>query len=424
MTVTREDVLAMPEAHLGRVVNLERTIERFGADKVAAFLPTLISSDELGNAALADLMTVPRAERYRMLDQALKEGIDSVPEAPPGLRKLIEHLDDVPEWVDFDQIDRGVTAYWRAGQVVPFVFLSAGLGQSFVYPAVARVTTFTGRFTHEEAWQRTKETERWIISVLSPGGMKRHGKGFYYSVMVRFAHATVRRGLSSHPHWDQQAWGTPIADADMQYGITKGFSASIVEGVERLGYRYSDTEIADMRAMFRYLGHLLGLPEHLNSPTEAEAYQARLLYESLNPGPDDAARQITKKLFEVTTQKGGGYDGMPPLIRKLMKPEQVRAMVHGLCHFFMEPQNAEGLAIPKTKWRHLPKAARPFISAKERLFGHNRAKDERTTRRVLASLERSIEDVHFVASPDQLAENLQSNTDHMGDMVRTGQVAK
>jgi hypothetical protein len=99
-------------------------------------------------------------------------------------------------------------------------------------------------------------------------------------------------------------------------------------------------------------------------------------------------------------------------------------MVHGLCHFFMEPQNAEGLAIPKTRWRHLPAAARPFIAAKERIRGHNRAKDEETTRRVLASLEQSIEDVQYVANPDEITDNLKSNTDRMGEMVRTGQVAK
>ena len=43
---------------------------------------------------------------------------------------------------------------------------------------------------------------------------------------------------------------------------------------------------------------------------------------------------------------------------------------------------------------------------------------------MLASLEKSIEDVQYVANPDEITDNLKSNTDHMGEMVRTGAVAK
>jgi hypothetical protein len=53
----------------------------------------------------------PRRSRD-LLEKALAESIDAVPEAPESMRALFEDFERVPQWVDPDLVEQGA-AVWR-----------------------------------------------------------------------------------------------------------------------------------------------------------------------------------------------------------------------------------------------------------------------------------------------------------------------
>lgn len=79
----------------------------------------MFARDEVG-ADLVRAMRRPRtdAERVSMAQfhRALEHGIDAVPEAPEALRRFFAVVDDVPEWVDFDLLEKGARAFRRMGR--------------------------------------------------------------------------------------------------------------------------------------------------------------------------------------------------------------------------------------------------------------------------------------------------------------------
>src|SRR5262245_22028068 len=88
--------------------------DRFGerADQYRAYL---CRTDPLADKAVAALAELPGGQGHRLLDQALNQGIESVPDAPPALQALFAQLDEVPFWVNWDQLDLGGAVFLRSG---------------------------------------------------------------------------------------------------------------------------------------------------------------------------------------------------------------------------------------------------------------------------------------------------------------------
>jgi hypothetical protein len=147
-----------------------------------------------------------------MFAQALDHGIETVPDAPESLRRLFAELDSRPDWVDDDQLRRGSVAYFRAGPMVSFALTCSVIAGSEQAYGISRPVVFTGRLA-DNAYVRAKETTRWLVAAVSPGGMDRFSEGFKLSAQVRLLHSMVRKQCSLNPHWDWDDWGMPSVTA-------------------------------------------------------------------------------------------------------------------------------------------------------------------------------------------------------------------
>src|SRR5882757_9592576 len=108
---------------LGRVINADEAIARYGAATVQPLFDGMLTADDLALDVVDDFRAVRGGPAlYR---RAIEEGIDAVPEAPESMRRLFAEMESVPDWVDWDQLRRGSIAYFRAGPLVPFVFTCA-----------------------------------------------------------------------------------------------------------------------------------------------------------------------------------------------------------------------------------------------------------------------------------------------------------
>ena len=118
---------------IGRVLRLVARVRSLDEDLIDRIGRRMYSRDELG-AQLVRAMRRDRAdgERVRMAQfhQALEHGIESVPDAPEPLRKFFAEVDQVPDWVDFDLLERGARAVRRMGRPADALRVYDGARQS------------------------------------------------------------------------------------------------------------------------------------------------------------------------------------------------------------------------------------------------------------------------------------------------------
>lgn len=198
-----------------------------------------------------------------MVHTACREGLDAVDDPPAELVAFIEAMEEVPDWIDRDLVERGArTERVGAALVAPFAIRGAFLA-TFINEYAALPMAITGSLSDKRAARRVNETASFFASTVLPGGMDRDGPGFEAAAMVRLMHSMVRyNALRRSTRWDQARFGLPIPQVDqMPAGLIGAFLLSAA--VRKDGRdAFSDDERAQIETA-RYRCHLLGLPEEL-----------------------------------------------------------------------------------------------------------------------------------------------------------------
>ncbi|KAI1873393.1 hypothetical protein JX265_005015 [Neoarthrinium moseri] len=224
--------------------------------------------------------------------------------------KLWDEINAVPEWVDWEQIDRGQKVFWRYGgpaiTALTFLSLLGGMGGGRTVETLDR----TGGFGAQVVRRRLLETTQHTLGVhkdlaaIQPGG-----EGFESSVRVRLLHASVRRRVTQlakakPEYYDLKKYGVPVNDLDC-IGTIGTFSSTVVwMGFPRQGIWLRQQEIEDYLALWRYVAYLMGTPhDWLATPETAKAMMESLLVSEIKP---------TKKSGTLANNIITGFEGQPP----------------------------------------------------------------------------------------------------------------
>lgn len=271
---------------IGRVLRLAAGVQELDEELVDRIGRKMFTRDEVG-ARLVRAMgrDRPDAERVTMarFGQALEHGIDSVPDAPEPLREFFAVVDRVPDWVDFDQVERGARAIRRMGRSVDDVLLQLSLIGGYRFGGPADLLVATGGLTGSTAMRRLGETKKWALAVSEPGGMRRDGAGFKLTVHVRAMHALINHRFETNGRWDAQRWGLPINQAD-QASTLGLFNSTLLLGVRALGWIVTPAESRAVMHAWKYVGWLMGVDEDCLFDTERE--QNRFNYHVLRVQDD------------------------------------------------------------------------------------------------------------------------------------------
>src|SRR5579859_2993597 len=116
-----------------RYVNLDAARARFG-DRVDRLVRYFFEVDAPGDAAVEAVTSQPQGHGWRVLNEALDRGIDSV-HAPDALCALFAQVDRVPAWVDWDLIQRAGETLRRAGPLGGIVLGAKSLVHGYASPA-------------------------------------------------------------------------------------------------------------------------------------------------------------------------------------------------------------------------------------------------------------------------------------------------
>jgi ER-bound oxygenase mpaB/B'/Rubber oxygenase, catalytic domain len=366
-----------------RFLNEARARSLFDPILVTHLKEGIEESDTTADAVVALFSSLPSGGGMRGLNAWLA---GNHAEVPPALAELLDPIAEVPDWVDWERVERGVAAYWRGGLLQGLTLNCASLAAGYQSSAAAKPLVFTGELMNR-AYRRTQETGRWILAATSPGGMRRLAPGFAETVRVRLMHAAVRRRLLQSDKWQPTEWGVPINNTDVSYGIAGEFSTTPVDAMRDVGLHFRRDEREDIQHLWRYIGHVLGVPEKLLPATEARAKEMIAIKHVTDTPPDEDSRGLVKALIE---------NGAPPEIL-LPQPlvsfgaKAIPAVLYGFTRRWAGDEVADQLGIPDTPLKHLGTLIRPAVVMSEYARRAGLRDNQRLAARARANVLRALE---------------------------------
>jgi hypothetical protein len=184
-------------------------------------------------------------------------------------------------------------------------------------------------------------------------------------------HSHVRAHLAGHPDWDPAAWGLPIPQSYMASTLAE-FCSVALRAMRQLGVRYRDAELDDIHHLWRCVGHLVGVDDDFLPITPNDYAQIEDLYARTAVGADDGDRAFVAALTDFQAIQ----------LARFVPTSWARPIIHGLQRAFVGDAIANDLAIPQTRWKHLPRVLGPVVAvgyaAHDRLV--HRGKSRRTAR--------------------------------------------
>jgi hypothetical protein len=154
------------------------------------------------------------------------------------------------------------------------------------------------------ALHRLIETGDWLVAVVTPGGVRPHAPGWKQTVRVRLLHARVRARLRDSGRWDQAAWGAPLNKADSAFTLLE-FTLLPLKLLRGVGFSYTTDEAAAIYALWRYIGHLVGVPPDLNPADEHESERLLALHELTVGPPDQQSLELVRSLLDTNLSPDG-----------------------------------------------------------------------------------------------------------------------
>ncbi|KAI9170998.1 hypothetical protein HJFPF1_00477 [Paramyrothecium foliicola] len=258
----------------------------------------LFSYDKLANDALdrIDEISPPPTKGWKCPhgsgpgQRDLYALLEEHAEEDETLGKLWNEVTNPPDWVDWEQIERGQrVVYQFNAQVLLGLLYKSLLGGMGAFRVVETLSK-TGGFGVQVTRRRLLETLQHFMEVVEDiGAVKPGGKGFISSVRVRLLHAAVRRRLmqleAERPgYFDVNHLGVPINDLH-SIGTISVYSVAIVYmALPRQGIYLTQQQIADYLALWRWVGHLLGTPvDWMDTPESAKSMMESVMVSEIHP---------------------------------------------------------------------------------------------------------------------------------------------
>ena len=305
-------------------------------EMAANYIEHTLIQDPLAEAMAEDLVELGEAESSRLIQAAMNnESEEALRDAPASLLKFFRDAETPPEWLDYSAFAPGVRMFHRNSQVILGAFVAGVLIEGFT-TNIAKSFFITGR-VRDQGVRRLGQNNRHMMEIFLPGGLYRDGDGWKLSVRIRMVHARMRYLLNSSEEWDTEAWGEPISAAHLGYAIS-AFSARLLIHMKTLGADYTDEEYASFMAVWRYSGHLMGIPETI---LFRDADEALKLYDvGLTCEPDVPIESVVMAHSLVNSA---------PLIAGMTTPEDRRKLaqyVYRISRGLIGREIAESLMYP------------------------------------------------------------------------------
>lgn len=340
---------------------------------IETYASTYYDADPIAEAFVDEVYLQGDPKKGRaMLDLALEQGIEAVPDAPESMKRLFAEREIPPAWLDLEQVQRGARLFRRFGPEL-FQFFGAITLDGYSNNSVVKPLILTGAYAGGSTKSRFMETAAFWVDVSEPGGLEPAGEGWKTTMRVRIMHVFVRRRLLAHPEWKLDAWGVPISQADALITLMAG---CIAPGyfLRIAGFRTSEAEIEDMMHFWRYVGYLMGVQPAWFPRNVREGLQFSFMAYASGAGLAGEDGVMLCRSFNEAFKPE--HEAERSLLQKLR--DHLDHRIHqGYVGFFVTPdtRKAAGIRTPGL-WRFAPLAGAPLIFASELARQHIPGMDE------------------------------------------------
>ena len=229
---------------------------------------TMVGDPE-ADAVVAYLNSLGRRESAEVLRDAMElPGGSELLHKHPPVRHFMESLSQVPPWVDLEAFHPAYRMFHHNTRLVLAGMVAGVLVEGFS-TNISKSFFITGRL-RDSGVRRLRQNNRHMVEIFLPGGLERYGEGWKLSVRIRLIHAEVRHLLRDSDEWDIEASGTPVSAAHLAFAIS-AFSARLLKHIKALGAVASSEERESFMQVWRYSGHLMGIPDSILFEDEPHA---------------------------------------------------------------------------------------------------------------------------------------------------------
>ena len=266
---------------------------------------TLIG-DPVMDLVVDDLVGLPRADVSRFLRAGMEQEAEVLRSAPKSLRDFfVDSPPPDPPWLDYDAFAPGIRAFHANIPSIFAAFVTGTLVDGFS-TLIAKSFVQTGR-VFDEGVRRLRQNNRHQVEIFFPGGLRREGDGWKLSVRIRFVHAHIRRLLRESGEWEDDEFGTPLNTAHLGFAIAC-FSARTVEHAASLGATFTPEEYEGYCAVWRYAGHLMGIPDSILFADRDEALHLYKIGSICEPAPNQDSVIMANALINSAPGVAGVTD--------------------------------------------------------------------------------------------------------------------
>ena len=233
-------------------------------EQVEHFRQLTLMGDPVADACATLFPQMGFARARALLDQALEHGIDAVADAPDELKVFMATIEHVPQWVDFERIDRATRLLRPFSAIFDQLVTRAAFMITYVNGYQGLPMLITGALSGDAASRRIRETTSTLRMAVLPGALRRDGEAFKSAAKVRIMHAMVRYNLLHNSTiWDPAVYGVPIPQVD-QMGAALTPVYQLAKRALKAGRPFTRGE-GDVVMLFRYMSYLLGLHQQFLS---------------------------------------------------------------------------------------------------------------------------------------------------------------
>ena len=274
---------------------------------------TYIRHTTVGDTALdpvmRELSSMPQAQMQKYIRAGIERDQAVFSGAPQALKDFFAGVDDPPPWVDFESFAPAGRAFFKnmSNMLIAYAIGSAVEGFSTL---VSKSFAITGRVTKLDggATRRLRQNNRHMLEVYYPNGMTRDSDGWKVTMRIRFVHARVRQMLAECEDWNHDAWGTPLSMAHLGGISLYTFSIRQFEHAMSLGAKMTREERESIVRVWRYVGHLFGVPKEMLFTNTEEARAINRISYTCEPPPDNNCRDVANTVFKALPAMAGLKD--------------------------------------------------------------------------------------------------------------------
>lgn len=329
------------------------------------FAPLYHQIDNLGDEVVNETyLKLPYKEASSLLKNYSEKPISANDEAPENLKKFFLQMQQTPDWFDENLANTGARFCMRTGANGLIILRDFTLMGGYDFAYLSKPLIYTGALK-KGAVKRLKDTLEFWVHVTRENALKINSEAYQLIIRTRLMHSYARLKIKEKTDWDFENWGEPINSWDMIATYT-GFSLVFMQGLKKLGITISPEEEKGVFHLWKYIGHLLGIPAEFLPENRQEAVEQFYWWTTIQDKGDEDSAHLAEALLQ---------ENLDNTIYKRPVQRKMLLRLHQSMNWFLLDEDINlrlKILKPKKVFSYFPKMVKKanFISQKIYLRNH------------------------------------------------------